>query len=135
MILASPSPIGMALGLATAVVYGATAVGADRLSRQHTQSLLGLAWLLHGAALLWAMGAAPVRFGFAPALSVTAWLVLTVYLIESRLYPQMRARWTLAILGMAVVLLALAVTNGFLKAKNNCTVQCGGLSCAISLGP
>jgi ABC-type uncharacterized transport system permease subunit len=49
----------------------------------------------------------PPRFGFAPALSVTAWLVFTVYLIETRLYPELRARSTLAILGTAAVLLAL----------------------------
>ncbi|WP_225781011.1 inner membrane protein YpjD [Xenophilus sp. Marseille-Q4582] len=108
MILASPSPIGMALGLATAVAYGATAAGADRLGRQHTRTLLALAWLLHGAALLWALGAAPVRFGFAPALSVTAWLVLTVYAVESRLYPRLTVRRALAALGAAAVLLALA---------------------------
>jgi ABC-type uncharacterized transport system permease subunit len=51
-------------------------------------------------------GATP-RFGFAPALSVTAWLVLTVYAVESRLYPQLQARWALAGLGSAAVLLAL----------------------------
>ncbi|RYF78568.1 MAG: cytochrome C assembly protein [Comamonadaceae bacterium] len=108
MILASPSPIGLALGLATAAVYGATAAGADRFGRQNTQALLALAWLLHGAALLWAMAAAPVRFGFAPALSVTAWLVLTVYAVESRLYPRLTVRRALAALGAAAVLLALA---------------------------
>lgn len=50
---------------------------------------------------------APVRFGFAPALSVTSWLVLTVYAVESRLYPQMRARWALTVLGAIAILLAL----------------------------
>ena len=108
MILASPSPIGVALGLATAAAYGAAAVGADRLARPRTQALLALAWLLHGAALLWTLSAAPVRFGFAPALSITAWLVLTVYAVESRLYPHLRVRRALAVLGAAAVLLALA---------------------------
>lgn len=107
MILASPSPIGMALGLATAAVYGITAAGSDRLGRQGIQSLLGLAWLLHGAALAWALAAAPLRFGFAPALSVTAWLVLTVYAVESQLYPRLTVRRALAVLGAAAVLLAL----------------------------
>jgi ABC-type uncharacterized transport system permease subunit len=46
------------------------------------------------------------RFGFAPALSVTAWLALTVYGIESRLLPQLKARWALAGLGAAAVLVA-----------------------------
>lgn len=97
----------MALGLATVVVYTATAAGADRFSRQSTQSLLALAWLLHGAALLWALAAAPLRFGFAPALSITAWLVLSVYAVESRLYPRLTVRRTLTILGAVCVLLAL----------------------------
>ena len=48
------------------------------------------------------------RFGFAPALSVTAWLVLAVYAVEQKLIPQLRARWALAGLGAAAVLLALA---------------------------
>jgi ABC-type transport system involved in cytochrome c biogenesis permease subunit len=47
------------------------------------------------------------RFGFAPALSVTAWLVLTVYAVERQLFPQLQARWALAGLGAAAVLLAL----------------------------
>jgi ABC-type uncharacterized transport system permease subunit len=41
-------------------------------------------------------------------LSITAWLVLTVYAIESQRFPQLRARWALAGLGAAAVLLALA---------------------------
>ncbi len=47
------------------------------------------------------------RFGFAPALSVTVWLVLTVYAVERELFPQLQARWALAGLGAVAVLLAL----------------------------
>ena len=39
--------------------------------------------------------------------SITLWLVLTVYLLESRLYPQLKARRALGWLGMGVVLLAV----------------------------
>lgn len=46
------------------------------------------------------------RFGFAPALSMTAWLVLTVYLIESRFLPLHSVRRVLAWLAAAAVLLA-----------------------------
>ncbi len=46
------------------------------------------------------------RFGFAPALSVTTWLVVAVYMIESRLLPLPRARRMLALCGMAAVALA-----------------------------
>ncbi|PTT81856.1 cytochrome C assembly protein, partial [Pelomonas sp. HMWF004] len=48
------------------------------------------------------------RFGFAPALSMTAWLVLTVYLIESRFLPLHSVRRVLAWLAAAAVLLAWA---------------------------
>lgn len=108
MILASPSPLGVALGIATAVAYGLTAATASRLNRSATQWLLGLAWLLHAATLACGLAGGQARFGFAPALSITAWLVLTVYAIESRLYPHLNVRRVLAALGAAAVLLAVA---------------------------
>ena len=107
MILAIPSPLGVALGIATAAAYGITAAAASRLGRSSTQWLLGLAWLLHACALACGAGRRQPRFGFAPALSVTAWLVLTVYAVESRMYPQLKVRRVLAVLGAAAVLLAV----------------------------
>jgi ABC-type uncharacterized transport system permease subunit len=107
MILAIPSPLGVALGIATAAAYGITAAASSRLSRSFTQSFLALAWLLHALALASGLIGANPRFGFAPALSVTAWLVLTVYGIESRMYPQLKVRRALAGLGAAAVLLAV----------------------------
>src|SRR5437899_11105587 len=107
MILAIPSPLGVALGIATAAAYGITAAASSWLSRSSTQWLLALAWLLHALALGWGLGGGTPRFGFAPAISVTAWLVLTVYGIESRMYPQLQVRRALAVLGAAAVLLAV----------------------------
>ncbi|SFM15991.1 inner membrane protein YpjD [Variovorax sp. OV329] len=107
MILASPSPLGVALGIATAAAYGLTAVTASRLNRSATQWLLGLAWLLHAATLACGLVGGQARFGFGPALSVTAWLVLTVYAIESRMYPALNVRRVLAGLGAVAVLLAV----------------------------
>ncbi len=46
------------------------------------------------------------RFGFAPALSITLWLVLAVYELEARVLPVPGARRTLAASGIVVVLLA-----------------------------
>jgi ABC-type uncharacterized transport system permease subunit len=66
-----------------------------------------VAWLLHGIVLAIGLVGDPPRFGFAPALSVTAWLVLTVYAVERQLFPQLEARWALAGLGAAAVLLPL----------------------------
>jgi ABC-type uncharacterized transport system permease subunit len=51
------------------------------------------------------------RFGFAPALSATLWLVIAVYLVESRFLPLPSARRVLAGLGVVAVLLA-AVFQG-----------------------
>jgi ABC-type uncharacterized transport system permease subunit len=107
MILAIPSPLGVALGIATAAAYGFAAAAGARLSRQTIQWALGIAWLLHAAVLAHGLIGSEPRFGFAPALSVTAWLVLTVYAIESRLYPQLKVRRALAWLGAAAVLLAI----------------------------
>ncbi|MDB5869893.1 MAG: cytochrome c assembly protein, partial [Polaromonas sp.] len=69
--------------------------------------LLLTAWLLHALTLIEALLGTPPRFGFAPALSMTVWLVLTVYAVERRLFPQLQAHWALAGLGSAAVMLAL----------------------------
>ena len=107
MILPSASPANVALALAAAAAYAVPAAGAGRLSEQASRVALLVAWLLHGSLLAWSLLGDSPRFGFAPALSVTAWLVLTVYAIERQMFPQLRARWALAGLGAAAVLLAL----------------------------
>ncbi len=95
------------LSALTALAYAVVPWACPRLSPMQARALLAFTWGLHLLALLAGLVGDPVRFGFAPALSVTAWLVLTVYLLESRLYPQLQARWTLAIIGTAVMSLAL----------------------------
>jgi ABC-type uncharacterized transport system permease subunit len=116
MILSSASPtgLGLALGLAAAAAYAVPAAAAARLSERGARMALLAAWVLHGLVLAASlMGPAP-RFGFAPALSMTAWLVLTVYAIERQVFPQMEARWALAGLGAAAVLLSLAFPGAVL---------------------
>ena len=78
MILASPSPLSVALGIATAAAYGVAAAFSHRLNRGATQALVAIAWLLHAAALATGLLPGTPRFGFAPALSIPAWLVRTV---------------------------------------------------------
>jgi ABC-type uncharacterized transport system permease subunit len=95
------------LALATTAAYAVPAAGAARLSEKGARRALLAAWLLHAATLAWALLGDTPRFGFAPALSVTAWLVLTVYAVERQMFPQLRARWALAALGAAAVVLAL----------------------------
>ena len=69
------------------------------------------AWIAHAVAIvvdIAGIGSDVVaaRFGFAPALSMTVWLVLAVYLVESRFVPLPGARRALAMLAFAVVGLA-----------------------------
>lgn len=106
MILAATPWWTTALSLGAALGYAALALGHAHLTEKPVRGLLALAWLLHGTVLLGGLLGEPPRFGFAPALSVTAWLVLTVYALERLVYPQLRARWSLALLGTAAVLLA-----------------------------
>jgi ABC-type uncharacterized transport system permease subunit len=107
MILASASSASVVLTLAAAAAYAVPAAAASRLSSQAARMALLVAWLLHGVVLAIGLVGDPPRFGFAPALSVTAWLVLTVYAVERQLFPQLEARWALAGLGAAAVLLPL----------------------------
>ena len=107
MILPSASPASLLLGLAAAATYLVPAVAGTRLYGVGARVILWVAWLLHGATLVAGLAADPPHFGFAPALSVTAWLVLTVYAVERQLFPQLRTRSALSALGAAAVLLAL----------------------------
>ena len=106
MILASASSTGLLLALGAALAYGLTAVAAPRLSHHTVRLILLAAWSMHAGTLGLGLAGTPARFGFAPALSITAWLVLTVYAVESHVIPQLKARWALSGLGAAAVLLA-----------------------------
>jgi ABC-type uncharacterized transport system permease subunit len=88
-----------------ALAYGFPALVGGRLNDTQARRLLWLAWVAHAVALL-SLLVGPVRFGFAPAISVTAWLVVTAYMVESQFYPQFKARWAMGSLGTLAVLLA-----------------------------
>jgi len=107
MILTTAPFANVLLCVAAALAYAVPALGAPHLSMRASKGALWLAWLLHGLALSIGLFDSPPHFGFAPALSVTAWLVLTVYAVESHLFPQLEARWALSGLGAVAVLLAL----------------------------
>jgi len=75
------------------------------------RTALLVGWLGHALAIVAdtaGLGSDSVgaRFGFAPALSMTMWLVLAVYGVESRFVPLPGARRTLALLGVCAVVLA-----------------------------
>lgn len=107
MILAFSGGWGLAAAAGAAAAYAALALVATRLNAGVLRGLLLAAWLLHAVTLVEALLGAPPRFGFAPALSMTVWLVLTVYAVEQRLFPQLQAHWALAGLGSAAVVLSL----------------------------
>lgn len=62
------------------------------------------------------MGDVP-RFGFAPALSVTAWLVATIYGIEGQIFPQFQVRSPLPLLGACAVFLSAVFPGNTLAAN------------------
>lgn len=95
------------LSLAAIAAYAIPAFAIHRLTPAKARLTLRCAWVLHGLVLACSLLVGTPRFGFAPALSITAWLMLTVYAVEQQLFPQMRARWVLAALGAAAVALAL----------------------------
>jgi ABC-type uncharacterized transport system permease subunit len=98
----------------TAVLAYGLAVAGGHGERRWPALAWQLGWLAHGLAVLVDFGGLDepqgvgARFGFAPVLSATAWLVLTVHAIESRFVPLPAVRRALALLGAAVVLVAIA---------------------------
>ena len=108
-----PGALALTLSsLAALVCYVAAALRSDRFSSALRTALL-VGWIAHGLALAIDIagigsGIPGARFGFAPALSLTLWLVLAVYQFESRRLPLPGARRALATCGAVVVILAWA---------------------------
>lgn len=95
------------------LAYGGAAASLDSSASRwrgvHVLLLLG--WLGHLLALAvdiagLGLDLSGARFGFAPALSMTMWLVVAVYLVESHLVPLPGVRRVLA--GLAALTLVLA---------------------------
>jgi ABC-type uncharacterized transport system permease subunit len=109
MILPSAPLIGLAAGLAAILTYVIIAWRGGAWSESASQRWMTLAWLLH-ALTVWGSLSTELgvpRFGFAAALSATAWLVLTFYTLERHWFPQKGARLILA--GMGAVTVALSM--------------------------
>ena len=110
---AGAGPLALALSVPSVVAlvcYVVAALPGERHASALRWALLA-GWVAHGLSIVIDVGgigsALPgIRFGFAPALSVTLWLVLAVYLIESSLLPLAGARRALAACGIAVVVAA-----------------------------
>jgi ABC-type uncharacterized transport system permease subunit len=105
--------MALALGLPSAlalVFYAVAALRSERFSAGLRAALVA-GWLAHGVSIVVDIagigtGLPGARFGFAPALSITLWLVLAVYELEARVVPMPGARRALAASGIVVVVLA-----------------------------
>ena len=98
--------------LAALLGYALAALPGERYARGLRAALL-VGWLAQGAAIVidvagFGAAAGGAHFGFAPALSITLWLVVAVYGLESRYVPMAGMRRRLALVGCAVVALAWA---------------------------
>ena len=107
----SASALALGLPSLAALVAYACAVGLGERFGGALRIALLSGWVAHAIAIfvdIAGIGSDVViaRFGFAPALSMTVWLVLAVYVVESRFVPLPGARRTLAVLGIVVVVLA-----------------------------
>ncbi len=117
MILSGASQTEWGLGILAILAY-MLPVAWRGAGAQAMRAILLAAWVLHGASLgvgLLGLGQG-AHFGFGPAVSTTAWLVLTVYALETRFYPQLQSRTVLAVLGALAVLLGLVFPGSMLHA-------------------
>jgi ABC-type uncharacterized transport system permease subunit len=108
---------GTLLVLLTVVLYLTATVPWEAFRKVSAPALVG-GWLLHGVLLLIdiaGIGLAEegARLGFAPVLSMTVWLVIAVYSIESRLVPLPAVRQWLALAGLVALLVCAAYPGEF----------------------
>jgi ABC-type uncharacterized transport system permease subunit len=102
----------LAYVLASALPSGQDSTTAAPHNR-HIWAAMALGWLAHAVSIAldtfsWDTPHPAARFGFAPALSVTAWLVLAVYAAESHRLQLPAMRRALAWLAAAAVALSWA---------------------------
>lgn len=119
MILASASPLPLILSVLAALAYIVPAMLLQRISVRTAHLWVAIAWLLQGLLLAAGLLGEPPLFGFAPALSVTAWLVAAVYAVESLIYPQLPTRWTLSTIGAVAVMLAYIFPGSVMPATTS----------------
>ena len=90
MILASELSAVTLLTFLTAALYLWSALRRSAMSQRGARLLMVAAWLGHAGVLAFGFGLAgdAAHFGFGPAMSMTTWLVLGIYGVETWLYPQ-----------------------------------------------
>jgi ABC-type uncharacterized transport system permease subunit len=99
---------GQYSALAVVALYGLYGFWGSDESPTRARILIWVLWFLHGLSvahsLIGDVDLTP-HFGFAPALSATAWLIFSCYVLERHWFPQSRIRWIVALMGMASVAL------------------------------
>lgn len=110
----SHAPWFWTLAVLALLAYAIPAARAT-MSAQAVRTCLFMAWLAHGTLVIASLFSA--RFGFGPALSVMAWLVLTVYALETRLYPQLQSRRALAAWGGLALLLGVIFPGAAMESR------------------
>lgn len=121
MILSTASPLlgtGAPWGVALMALVAYAAAALASVARSGAAARVGsvgllAGWALHLVVLVLDIGGfgqpqPGARLGFAPVLSMTVWLVVAVYTVESRFVPLPTVRRGLALAGAAAVLLAAA---------------------------
>lgn len=106
MILASASPASLIATLVAAACYAWPAIRGAQTPDIVARRWVLVAWVAHASALALGIAGGDARFGFAPALSMTVWLVAAVYAVETQFFPQIQTRWALSSVGVVAVLLA-----------------------------
>jgi ABC-type uncharacterized transport system permease subunit len=99
-------------------VFAPHAQEAQHNSHRAARAAWGIGWLAQGAAIGVDMAGVGstlggARFGFATALSVTVWVVLLIYAIESRWFSIPGPRKPLALLGALAVMLSAMFPGEF----------------------
>ncbi len=122
MILTSDFTLVSSFGFYSAAclipLYLIYAFWGGKLKDTVTQSLIVLIWGLHGLSVLstlLGMDEFGPRFGFAPALSATAWLIFTCYALERHWFPHSRVRLGVASAGLMSIVLTLYFPGQALK--------------------
>jgi ABC-type uncharacterized transport system permease subunit len=109
---------GALLLLATAVALYALAALPWAPLRRFSAAALAGGWLLHALLLVVdiagiGQNSAGARLGFGPVLSLTVWLVIAVYEIESRMVPLPTVRKGLGLAGLLAVLVGATFPGEF----------------------
>lgn len=114
------SPATLALWIPSVLAllaYVAAVLLRERAGRWPSRALL-VGWGAHAVAIVVDMAgigspSPGARFGFAPALSATLWVVVAVYVVENRWVPLPGVRRGLAMLGVVAVALAAVFPGEF----------------------